>query len=170
MTTRLRPHCPAMHAEPPCNIGDAESVFQGCSHSVHFLVREPCSGSFLWFYRRADQRVVRFPGEVAVVADALIPCGNEPLDPWSPVPAAFHCVHQSVVVQTNDVGETARSAGADGRPGCCASATSSLCHVERLPGQSPTKVLIQLTGAPGVHVPLPHRTTNPCVMSKVECF
>ena len=58
----------------------ADAVRAGCSHSVHFLVREPCSGSFLWFCRRADQRVVRFPGEVAVVADALIPLGNEPLD------------------------------------------------------------------------------------------
>ena len=63
-----------MDAELARQRDHADALRAGCSHSVHFLVREPCSGSFLWFYRRADQRVVRFPGEVAVVAgnDSLI--------------------------------------------------------------------------------------------------
>ena len=36
-------------------------------------------------------------------ARALIPGGDQPLDPMSSVPAALYCVHQNVVVQTNDI-------------------------------------------------------------------
>ena len=53
-----------MHPELTCQNVRASSLRADCSHSVHFLVREPCSRSFLWFRRRANQRVVRLPGEV----------------------------------------------------------------------------------------------------------
>lgn len=36
----------------------ADSLHAGCSHSVHFLLHEACSGSFFWFRRRTDQRVI----------------------------------------------------------------------------------------------------------------
>ena len=84
--------CP-MHAELLRQRGDADAVCAGCSQSVHFLVREPCSRSFLWFRRRADQRVIGPAVGLCIGADALIPRGNKPLNPWSPVPAALHCVH-----------------------------------------------------------------------------
>ncbi len=70
------------------------AVRAGCSHSVHFLLREGCSRSFLWFRRRTDQWVIRLPpGEVGIVTNPLIPRGNKPLNPWSPVPAVLHCAH-----------------------------------------------------------------------------
>src|SRR5690606_9455999 len=67
----------------------ADSALASCSDSVHFALHEACSRSFLWFHRRADQRVVLLRGEGGIVADALIPHGNQPLDPWSPVPVVL---------------------------------------------------------------------------------
>ena len=100
--TGLRPdRCP-MHAELLRQRGDADAVCAGCSHSVHFLVREPCSRSFLWFRRRADQRVIGPAVGLCIGADALIPRGNKPLNPWSPVPAALHCVHHRALTRTYD--------------------------------------------------------------------
>ena len=78
----------------------ADTVGAGCSHSVHFLVREACSRSFLWFRRRADQKVIRLPFGLGILTSALIPRGNKPLDPWSPVPGAFHCVHPKCLTGT----------------------------------------------------------------------
>ena len=90
---RLRPHGATVNPELLRKRDHADSLRAGCSHSVYFLVREACSRSLLWFHRRIDQRVVGLALGVGVPASALIPRGNEPLDPWSPVPAAFHCVH-----------------------------------------------------------------------------
>lgn len=36
----------------------ADAICAGCSHSVHFLLHEACSRSFLWFRRLTDQRVI----------------------------------------------------------------------------------------------------------------
>lgn len=89
---RLRPHGAPVNPELACQRVHAHTLRAGCSHSAHFLVREPCSRSFTWFRRRADQRVI---GSVlGIGADALIPCGNELLNPWSSVPATLHCVHR----------------------------------------------------------------------------
>ena len=38
-----------MHAVTISEYGHAGAVLAGCSHSVHFLVSEACSRSFLWF-------------------------------------------------------------------------------------------------------------------------
>ncbi len=73
--------------------GHADALCEGCSHSVHFLVRESCSRSFLSFRRRADQRVIGLARGIGIPPSALIPRGNKPLHPWSPVPAALHCFH-----------------------------------------------------------------------------
>lgn len=83
-----------MDAELPRQCVHADAVRAGCSDSVHFLVRETCSRSFLWFRRRADQRVVGLAVGLCIGTGALIPRGNQPLNPWSPVPAVLHCVHQ----------------------------------------------------------------------------
>ena len=72
----------------------ADAALPGCSHSVHFLLRKPCSRSFLWFRRCADQSVIRLALGVGIVARPLIPRGNELLNPWSSVPAAPNCFHQ----------------------------------------------------------------------------
>ena len=96
----LGPDCAAMDAETAGEFVNADPSRAGCSHSVHFLVREPCSRSFLWFRRRPDQRVVGLAVGVGIPADALIPRGNEPLDPWSPVPAVLHCFHQIGNIRT----------------------------------------------------------------------
>ena len=88
-----------MHPEPASQGDHADALCAGCSHGVHFLVREPCSRSFGWFRRRADQRVVGLPGEAGLVADALIPRGNQPLNPGSPVPAMLHCVHPVALIR-----------------------------------------------------------------------
>ena len=91
---RLRPHRAPVHPELTSHGVHADALCAGCSHSVHFLVGQACSRSFLWFRRRTDQRVIRLPGRVGIPTSALIPRGNKPLDPWSPVPAALHCFHQ----------------------------------------------------------------------------
>ncbi|MFT4135558.1 hypothetical protein [Microbacterium sp.] len=92
-----------MNLEPARQRGHAHALRAGCSHSVHFGVREACSRSFLWFRRRPDQRVIGPVLGLGILADALIPRGNKPLNPLSSVPAAFHCAHPNVVVQTNDI-------------------------------------------------------------------
>jgi hypothetical protein len=38
-----------MHAVLARQRASADALLAGCSHSVHFLVREPCSRSLLWF-------------------------------------------------------------------------------------------------------------------------
>ena len=93
LATRLRPDGAAVHAELLRQCRDADSVRAGCSHSVHFAVGEACSRSFAWFRRRPDQRVIRLSDRGGILADALIPRGNKPLDPWSPVPVVLDCVH-----------------------------------------------------------------------------
>ncbi len=82
-----------MDTELLCHRIHADALSTGCSHSVHFLVREPCSRSFTWFHRCTDQRVISLTLGVGGAANPLIPRGNELLNPWSPVPAAFHCFH-----------------------------------------------------------------------------
>ena len=91
----LGPDCAAMDAETAGEFVNADPSCAGCSHSVHFLVREPCSTSFLWFHRRPDQRVVGPVLGLRILADALIPRGDHPLNPLSPVPAMLHCVHRN---------------------------------------------------------------------------
>ena len=103
--TGLRPDRCAMHSELPRQRADANAVRAGCSHSVHFLVCEPCSRSFLWFRRRADHRVICLAVGLGIPVRALIPRGNKPLNPWSPVPAVLHCAHfsaASIAERTED--------------------------------------------------------------------
>lgn len=77
----------------------ADATLAGCSHSVHFAIGEPCSRSFLWFRRRANQSIVSLTLGVGISANPLIPCGNELLNPWSSVPAALHCFHHERITQ-----------------------------------------------------------------------
>ena len=91
---RLRPHRAPVHPELTSHGVHADALCAGCSHSVHFLVGQACSRSFLWFRRRADQRVVGLAVGLCIRANPLIPRGNQPLDPRSPVPTTLHCFHQ----------------------------------------------------------------------------
>lgn len=72
----------------------------GCSHYVHFLVCKPCSRSFLRFLRRGDQWIIGPAIGLGIPMNASIPRGNQPLDPWSPVPAVLHCFHQIGNIRT----------------------------------------------------------------------
>lgn len=92
---RLRPHRAPVHPELTSHGLHADALCAGCSHSVHFLVGQACSRSFLWFRRHADQRVVGLAVGLCIRANPLIPRGNQPLDPRSPVPATLHCFHVS---------------------------------------------------------------------------
>jgi hypothetical protein len=91
---RLRPHRAPVHPELTSHGVHADALCAGCSHSVHFLVGQACSRSFLWFRRRADQRVVGLAVGLCIRANPLIPRGNQPLDPRSPVPTTLHCFHK----------------------------------------------------------------------------
>lgn len=91
---RLRPHRAPVHPELTSHGVHADALCAGCSHSVHFLVGQACSRSFLWFRRRADQRVVGLAVGLCIRANPLIPRGNQPLDPRSPVPTTLHCFHR----------------------------------------------------------------------------
>lgn len=91
----LRPHRASVN---PVMLRDglhADAALTGCSHSVHFLVCEPCSRSFLWFRRHPNQRVISLTVGVSIVARPSIPRGSELLNPWSSVPATLHCFHRS---------------------------------------------------------------------------
>ena len=92
---RLRPHRAPVHPELTSHGVHADALCAGCSHSVHFLVGQACSRSFLWFRRRADQRVVGLAVGLCIRANPLIPRGNQPLDPRSPVPTTLHCFHNT---------------------------------------------------------------------------
>lgn len=81
-----------MHPEPTGQRGHADAMLAACSHSVHFLVHEPCSRSLLWFRRRPNQRVIGLALGLGIPTSALIPRGDKPLNPWSPVPAGLHYV------------------------------------------------------------------------------
>mgnify|MGYP000405556625 FL=1 len=104
---RLRPHRAPVHPELTSHGVHADALCAGCSHSVHFLVGQACSRSFLWFRRRADQRVVGLAVGLCIRANPLIPRGNQPLDPRSPVPTTLHCFHRRIDVQTacGDLGQ-----------------------------------------------------------------
>lgn len=91
---RLRPHGATVNPEPPRKRGHTLASGPGCSHSVYFLVSEACSRSFLGLRRRADQRIIGPGLGLRIIADALTPRGNKPLNPWSPVPVVLDCVHQ----------------------------------------------------------------------------
>ena len=104
MIPGLRPHRAPVNPELARQHGHADPLRAGCSHSVHFAVCESCSRSFLWFRRRTDQRIVGVAVGPGTSTCALIPRGNKPLDPWSPVPAALHCFHRRIDVQTADIG------------------------------------------------------------------
>ena len=103
MLVELGPHGAAVDTELAGEGSHADAVGSSCSHSVHFLVREACSGSSPWLCGRADERIIGFAVTLTRASWPLIPCGNQPLDPWSPVPVVLHCVHQSVVVETLDL-------------------------------------------------------------------
>gem|GEM_PF-5798061 len=103
MLAELGPHSAAMHPEPTRQRVHAGAVSAGCSHSVHFLVRETCSRSLLWFRRYADQRVLRLAVGLGIPVNALTPRGNQPLNPWSPVPAALHCVDPRCLTGDRDI-------------------------------------------------------------------
>lgn len=82
-----------MHVELLRQRGDADAVGAGCSHSVHFLVGQRCSSASPWLCGGLDQRVLGLVSRFGHAARRSIPSGNKPLDPLSPVPAAFHYLH-----------------------------------------------------------------------------
>lgn len=84
-----------MHPEPPRQRVHPDTLRAACSHSVHFLVAETCSRSSPWLCRRVDERVIRLPVRLVHAAWPLIPRGNKPPDPLSPVPVALHCAHHT---------------------------------------------------------------------------
>jgi hypothetical protein len=89
----LRPHRPAMNPILLRQEGHADTVRAGCSHSVHFLIRQPCSRSSPW---PADAPMSGSSGSSAgrgALARTPIPRGNKPLDTLSPVPAVLNQVH-----------------------------------------------------------------------------
>ena len=63
----VRSSVPTVNAELTCQRVHADTVGAGCSHSVHFLVREPCSRSLRWFRCRL------FP-QRSVASTAKPPC------------------------------------------------------------------------------------------------
>lgn len=100
---RLRPHGATVNPEPPRQRGHTLASGPGCSYSVYFLVSEACSRSFLWLRRGVDQRVIGPVLGLRIIADALTPRGNKPLNPWSPVPVVLDCVHS---VMSQSIGST----------------------------------------------------------------
>ena len=99
-----------MNAEAARQCGHADTGSSGCSHSVHFALREPCSRSFLWFLRRPDQRVIGLTLGLGLLTNALIPRGNQPLNPWSPVPATLHCRWATLIRNSGLTNEQTESA------------------------------------------------------------
>ena len=65
-----------MDAELARQRDHADALRAGCSHSVHFLVREVCSRSLLWFRRRADQSIVGLSFGLDIPTNTVIPRGN----------------------------------------------------------------------------------------------
>lgn len=90
---RLCPYRAPVHSELASQRVHAYTLCVGCSHGVHFLLGEACSRSFTWFRRRTDQQVARLSDRGGVLAEALIPLGNKPLNPRSLVPAVLNCFH-----------------------------------------------------------------------------
>lgn len=70
MLTNPGPHRATVDAELPRQRVHADAARSGCSHSVHFAVREACSRSSTWFRRRANQRVVRLSDRGGILANA----------------------------------------------------------------------------------------------------
>ena len=87
------PDCSAMHTELLRQNGHADPIGAGCSHSVHFVLSQPCSSASPWLCRRRDEWVVGLTYRLDSNPRPLIPRGNKPLNPWSSVPAALHCFH-----------------------------------------------------------------------------
>lgn len=73
---RLSPHGATVNPELACQRRHAHALRPGCSHSVHFLVREPCSRPSHWFRRSVDQRVIPLALGLGIPANDLIPRGN----------------------------------------------------------------------------------------------
>ena len=71
----------------------ADALLAGCSHSVHFLVREACSRSSRWLCCRVDERIIGLAVRLAPATRPLIPRGNQLLYPLSPVPVVVDGVH-----------------------------------------------------------------------------
>lgn len=90
------PHCATVNPELTRHLFHADALTEKRSHSVHFLLREACSKSFLWFRRRVDQRVIGPILGLRIPADGLIPRGNQALDLLSLVPATLRCFHRAV--------------------------------------------------------------------------
>lgn len=96
-----------MHAELLRQRGDADAVGAGCSHSFHFRLRQRCSSASPWLCRRRDERVFGLIYGLDGDPRPLIPRGDQPLDPLSPVPIAFDGVHQSGALDFGGVCVTA---------------------------------------------------------------
>lgn len=96
----LRPHGCTVNPELSRQRGHADAVLAGCSHSVHFCVREACSKSSPWLCRRFNERVIRLAIRCSTHARTLIPRGDKALDLLSPVPAVLNQVHHLVEVRT----------------------------------------------------------------------
>ena len=72
----------------------AGALRPGCSHSVHFLLRQRCSSASPWLFRRHEEWIVDVTNGRGGDPGSLIPCGNELLNPWSSVPTAPNCFHR----------------------------------------------------------------------------
>jgi hypothetical protein len=81
----------------------AGALRPGCSHSVHFLLRQRCSSASPWLFRRHEEWIVDVTNGRGGDPGSLIPCGNELLNPGSSVLIVPNCFHHT---------ETAEIAGA----------------------------------------------------------
>lgn len=89
------PHGPTMHLILLRQRCHADAVCAGCSHSVHFLIRKPCSRSSPWLCRRANERVILCTIGLGTLVEVLIPRGCQPLQLSSPVPAVLNQAHHT---------------------------------------------------------------------------
>ena len=89
-----------MNSEPARQRVHAHALPAGCSHSVHFRLREWCSGASPRLCRCPNEWVIRLTDRRRDAARPLIPRGNKLLDAWSPVPVVPHCVHPTHKART----------------------------------------------------------------------
>lgn len=96
---------------PPCSTSmnrvswrehvHARAIGTGCSHSAHFLIRDPCSRPAPGA-DDADQRVIRLVSGHGTCAALLIPRGYEFLDPSSLFPVVAAQLHPEVRQETSE--------------------------------------------------------------------
>lgn len=73
--------------------GDADAPGAGCSHSVRFLLSQPCSSASPWLCRRREEWVVGLGHGLDSDPRPSIPRGTKPLNLLSPVPVVVDGAH-----------------------------------------------------------------------------